>query len=113
MDFFPPGKLHVFSSGRRSFLVLSVTGQAGDPHAHTAQFWTLAKVHGAGSGGSKPREPATKNEKLTPATAPGSPAVPCSEYKARTRNERRNKEERTESAKRNGENKGPLERSGK
>ena len=57
--------------------------------------------------------PFTHQHPLTPATAPGSPAVRYSRSTRTKRNERRRKEERTESAKRNGENKELLEMSGK
>ena len=51
----------------------------------------------------------TRQYLLAPATAPGSPAVPCSKYTHAHGTEEERKK-RTESAKRNGENKEPLER---
>ena len=57
--------------------------------------------------------PSTRQHPLTPTTAPGSPVVPCSEYTHAHETKRRKKEKITESARRNGENQEPLERSGK
>ena len=56
--------------------------------------------------------PSTRQHPLTPATGPGSPAVPCSEY-TQAHGTKEKKGKRAQSAKRNGENREPLERSGK
>ena len=44
---------HFFSSGHRSFLVLSAPLHAGSPTGPRTQVWALAVVRGACSGGSK------------------------------------------------------------
>ena len=57
--------------------------------------------------------PSTRQHLLTPATAAGSPAVPCSEYTHAHETKEQKRNESTENGKRNGENKELLENFGK
>ncbi|MEP5116252.1 MAG: hypothetical protein ABJQ90_11040, partial [Parasphingorhabdus sp.] len=57
--------------------------------------------------------PSTRQHPLTPATVPGSPAQPCSEYTHAHETKEEKREEGLKVRRENGENKDSLERSGK